>query len=216
MKSAAVFASSLCLLLPGWSAAEEADAAQLDALLARMADTRGVSAEFLERREVALLVEPLESRGVLYFVPPDRMARFTSAPAFSALVSDGGALTFRESRDAPETDLSSSPMAAAFVENFMAVFSGDRDRLERFYTATLQAADEDWELVLVPRGKPLSRFIASVSLRGDRGGMRELAVQETDGDRTVTRFVSVETDREFDPAELATLFRDREPLAPAP
>ena len=37
-----------------------------------MADTRGVSAEFLERREVTLLVDPLESReglGDVVFAP---------------------------------------------------------------------------------------------------------------------------------------------------
>ena len=216
MKAAAFCATSFCLLFPGWSAGEEPSAAQLDALLARMADTRGVSAEFLERREVTLLVDPLESRGFLYFVPPDRMARFTTAPVFSALVADGGTLMFRDAPEAPEMDLSSSPMAGAFVENFMAVFSGDRHRLERLYEATLDTADGDWELVLVPRGMPLARFIESVSLRGDGGGMRELAVHETDGDRTVTRFVSVDPDRSFDAAELATLFGDREPLAPSP
>ena len=52
----------------------------------RMAATRGVAAEFRESREVALLVEPLESRGLLYFVPPDRMARFTTPCMLSTVL----------------------------------------------------------------------------------------------------------------------------------
>jgi len=213
VRSAAACAASLILLLVCAPAGAEPDETGLDALLARMAATRGVAAEFRESREVALLVEPLESRGLLYFVPPDRMARFTTEPAFSALVADGGALRFRDAPDAQEMDLSASPMASAFVENFIAVFSGDRGRLERLYEARLATRGEDWELVLAPRGLPLSRFIEAVTLRGDAGGMRELEVRETDGDRTVTRFVSVEIDRSFAPAELETLFRERKPLA---
>ena len=79
MRSAAACAASLILLLVCAPAGAEPDETGLDALLARMAATRGVAAEFRESREVALLVEPLESRGLLYFVPPDRMARFTTA-----------------------------------------------------------------------------------------------------------------------------------------
>ncbi len=213
MKSVAAYAASLVLLLVCAPAGAGPDETGLDELLARMAATRGVETEFHERREVALLVEPLESRGLLYFVPPDRMARFTIEPAFSALVADGGNLSFRDAPEGEEMDLSGSPMAAAFVENFTAVFSGDRRRLERFYETRLETRGEDWELILVPRGLPLSHFIEAVTLRGDAGGMRELDVRETDGDQTLTRFVSVELDRSFDSDELETLFQEREPLA---
>ena len=213
MRSVAACAASLMLLLVCVPAGAEPDQTGLDELLASMAATRGVEAEFHERREVALLVEPLESRGRLYFVPPDRMARFTIEPAFSALVSDRGNLRFRDAQVGEEMDLSASPMATAFVENFTAVFSGDRSRLERFYEARLETRGEDWELILLPRGLPLSRFIEVVTLRGDAGGMQELEVRETDGDQTLTRFVSVELDRSFDPDELETLFQKREPLA---
>ncbi|MBT39823.1 MAG: hypothetical protein CL938_14900 [Deltaproteobacteria bacterium] len=203
----------MILLLVRAPAGAGPDETGLDELLAGMASTRGVAAEFQERREVALLVEPLESRGILYFVPPDRMARFTTEPAFSALVADGGALRFRDTPDGPEMDLSGSPMASAFIENFMAVFSGDRRRLERVYVARLATRGEAWELALSPRGLPLAHFIESVTLRGDAGGMREFEVREVDGDRTLMRFVSVELDRSFDSVELETLFGERRPLA---
>jgi hypothetical protein len=212
MRSSAACLLSLALLLPAAAPGEELG---LDGLLTRMASTRGVSAHFHERREVELLVEPLESRGTLYFVPPDRMARFTSEPAFSSLIVQKDSVRFREAEDAPDVDLSGSPMARAFVDNFMAIFGGDRDKLLRAYRAELTERGDAWELVLSPLHAPLSRFLDRVVLRGDASGMREMEVRDADGDRTVTAFESVEVDRSFSPAELAKLFDDGAPLAPA-
>jgi hypothetical protein len=185
----------------------------LDTLLAGMASTNGVAAEFREKRFVALLVDPLESRGWLYFVPPDRMARFTTEPAPASLLVEGESLRFREGPERPDMDLSSSPVARAFVENFMAVFSGDRARLEKIYRVELQGSAGEWEMSLKPRQLPLSRFLDVVLLRGDLGGMREMEVRDVDGDRTVTQLQQVDHDHSFSAAELETLFRDGTPLA---
>jgi hypothetical protein len=214
MRFSVVCATSLVLALASPVGAEEAF--ELDALLARMASTRGVSAQFRELREVALLVEPLESRGALYFVPPDRMARFTIEPAPAALLVEGESLRFRAGAGEPEMDLSSSPIARAFVDNFMAVFAGDRARLEGLYRAELRGALEGWELALTPRSPTLARFLEVVLLRGDASGMREMEIRDADGDRTLTQLESVDHDRSFTSAELDKLFRDGAPLAPTP
>ena len=212
MRSSAACLLSFALLLPVVASGEVLD---LDGLLARMASTRGVAARFHERREVKLLVEPLESRGALYYVPPDRMARFTTEPAFSSLIVQQGSVRFREAEDAPDVDLSGSPMARAFVDNFMAIFGGNKDKLLRTYRAELTERDGAWELVLAPLHPPLSRFLERVVLRGDGSGMREMEVRDVDGDRTLTAFEAVEVDRPFSAAELARLFDDGAPLAPA-
>ena len=49
----------------------------LDDLLGHMATTRGVVADFREIKTLKLLDSPLESRGTIYFIPPDRLARVT-------------------------------------------------------------------------------------------------------------------------------------------
>jgi hypothetical protein len=212
MRSSAACLLSLALLLP---AAVRGEPQGLDGLLARMASTRGVAARFHERREVELLVEPLESRGNLYFVPPDRMARFTTEPAFSSLIVQKDSVRFREAEGAESVDLSGSPMARAFVDNFMAIFGGDREKLLRAYRAELTEQDGAWELTLTPLHPPLARFLERVVLRGDGAGMREMEVRDVDGDRTLTAFEAVEVDRPFSAAELARLFDDGAPLAPA-
>ena len=59
----------------------------LEGLMAGMASARGVVAEFHETKEIALLRAPIESRGVLHFVPPDRLVRRVVDPAPSELES---------------------------------------------------------------------------------------------------------------------------------
>ena len=210
----------------GEPAGTPADSKDLAALLERMASTAGVDATYVERRDLSLLAAPLDSRGVIYFVPPDRFARFTLAPGYSSLVADGDGLRLREGRDAEEMDLSGSPQARGFVESFTALWSGDRDELERQYALELRgvgpAADEpgedppardaSWELRLSPRHAPLSRVIRTITLRGDSGGTREMVVEEADGDRTVTTFERVHADRAFADSELRRIFEAREPL----
>lgn len=215
MRSAAAFALSLALAsMAGPVRSEDAGTAKaltLEALLERMRSSAGVAAEFNERKELALLSEPLESRGRLYFAAPDRLARFTSEPVFSALIIDGDAVRFREGED-EALDLSGDPVARRFVENFIVLWSGDRGRLERLYRVELSAEGERWRLSLAPRGAPLDAVIDRIELRGDRQRLLEMVVRDRDGDRTITAFGAVDMDRTFSPPELERLFEKGLPL----
>jgi len=189
---------------------------RIEALLKRMASTSGVEARYEESKELALLTVPLTSSGVIYFVPPDRFARFTLDPGFSSLVVDGEKLNFREGRNGEEMDLSGSPVARGFVESFMVLWSGDREALQRLYTLELrtpEGARDDWELRLVPRHAPLSRVIKTIVLRGGAKGTRAITLEEMDGDRTITAFDDIQADRRFHPAELERVFGQRQPLS---
>jgi len=186
---------------------------QLAELLDRMAASAGVEARFSESKELALLAAPLESQGVIYFAPPGRFARFTLRPGFSALVVDGDEIRLREGRDGENVDLSDNPIARVFVDNIVVLWSGDREKLERHYTAAFSGSFDAWELRLTPRREPLSRAIAAITLRGDSVAVREMHVTEIDGDRTVTRFETLSSDRTFTPAETRRIFLDGDPLA---
>lgn len=185
---------------------------ELDALLHGMASTAGVEVQFREQKEIALLAAPLESRGVIYFVPPDRFARFTLSPGYSSLVIDGETLRYREGRDGDEVDLTGSLTARVFVDNFIALWSGDRERLEHLYEVELRGGGATWQLNLEPRRRPLSRFIRKIVLSGDATGMKQMLVQNRNGDRTISRFERVESDRAFTAEELHRIFGTRDPL----
>jgi hypothetical protein len=192
------------------------EAFTLAELMKRLAASRGVAARFRESKEIGILAEPLTSRGLLYFVPPDRMARFTTHPGFSALVIDGASVRFRDAAEGEELDLSRSPVARVFVDHFIVLFNGDLERLQRLYETSLAWAGPRWTLMLTPRDAPLDQFLEGVTLRGDGGGLREIQVRDRDGDRTTTVFDEVVPDQAFSAAELEMLFTAGVPLDGAP
>lgn len=185
--------------------------ATLEALMAGMARARGVLAEFREVKEVALLSAPIESRGVLHFVPPDRMVRRTLEPVAATLVVDGRRVVFRDASGAAPVDLSSEPSAREFVDNFTTIFRGDLEALRKKYEVRFEAEPPRWRLVLEPRDALLQRFVASLTLEGEGDAMRRMQLLERDGDRTTTQFERVETDHAYTPAELEALFGGAEP-----
>ena len=193
---------ALLLASPGGAAHE----LTLPELMQRMADTPGVVAHFVERKELALLDQPLETRGTMYFVPPDRLARHTEAPGASTLIIDGDRLLFRDEAGGDDVDLASNPLARVFVDNFIVLFNGDLEELKRRYETGFATHGDDWTLTLEPRSAPLNRLIATITLHGDASGMREMVLLEKAGDRTTTTFADVDAQHAFAPAELSAAF----------
>lgn len=180
--------------------------ATVEALMEGMARAKGVLAEFAETKELALLSAPIESRGVLHFIPPDRMVRRTLEPVESSLVVDGKRVLFRDASGAAPVDLSGDPSAREFVDNFTTIFRGDLAALRAKYDVRFESEPPRWRLVLEPKDAVLRRFVASVTLAGEGETMREMVLLERDGDRTATRFGRVETDHVYSPAEIEALF----------
>jgi outer membrane lipoprotein-sorting protein len=199
--------AALAGLAPGAQGGAPANAPlTLESLMQGMASTTGVRAAFREEKQLALLSEPLVSEGMLYFIPPARMARITTIPGASSLVIDGGRLSYTDATGASGVDLASNRVARALVENFVVLFAGDLPALRERYAIDFAADAGRWRMQLTPKAEPLAKFIASVELRGENAALTEVSVREADGDHTLTRFVRVETDVRFSPEELARLF----------
>jgi outer membrane lipoprotein-sorting protein len=178
----------------------------LDELLGHMAKTRGVVADFHEEKQIALLEQPLESTGTVYFAPPGRFTRVTRTPAATRLVLDGARMRFEDATGESGVELGANPVARQFAENMVALWSGDRARLERLYTLDFRAEASRWQLVLVPRSPALARFVERLALRGDGKQMREMELVEADGDRTLTIFTRSDVDHDFSDEEARRIF----------
>lgn len=170
-----------------------------------MASTSGVIADFLEQKQIVLLEKPLTSSGKIYFVPPNRLVRFTLEPESSALIIDGGKLRFQQG-DSEKFDLSGNPMARVFIDNFIVLFNGDLPKLRELYHANFDADGENWTLILEPRRPPLRGLVKEITLRGDRKGIREMVMQGRDGDRTSTTLDIISNDYDFTDDQLEDLF----------
>jgi outer membrane lipoprotein-sorting protein len=192
-------------------AAPEAAALTLEELTRGMATTSGVVAEFREVKELAILDAPIESRGTLSFVPPDRLARITTSPTETRLIVDGGRLRYRDAAGGEAIDLSDNPVARQFVDNMIVVFNGDLAAMRARYEIELTSDDRGWRLALTPRHASVRHFISRITLAGHDRALRELVTLEADGDRTTTTFDHVEVDHTFTAAELERLFRTTDP-----
>jgi outer membrane lipoprotein-sorting protein len=181
-----------------------------------MAGTPGVIARFHEEKQLALLSAPLEVQGILYFIPPARMVRITTEPGASRLVIDGDHVVFQDAAGDEEMDLSTNPVARTFVSNFIVLFNGDLEGLRRRYEPAFHADGDRWTLTLVPRGAPLNRVIARVTLEGAGRKIDRMELLETNGDRTTTWFEDVQVDHRFAPAEIERIFSTAGAPPPAP
>lgn len=221
-RTARVLPLLLALVVVGALAARGADEASppverpstLEELMRTMADTPGVVAEFTETKHFAILEAPLETRGTLYFIPPNRMARYTSHPGSSALIIDGDRLVFDDEAGGDRVDLAANTVARAFVENFIVLFNGDINELRARYEATFALDGDQWSLLLVPRRDLVAKMIASITLRGDDTGMRAMVMLEPGGDTSETRFTSLDSAHRFSNEEIDRLFRRAEPTPP--
>jgi outer membrane lipoprotein-sorting protein len=194
-----------CLVLAAHAAAAE-PAPTLESLMAGMAETPGVEARFLETKEIALLSEPIRTRGTLAFAPPDRLVRTTTEPSRSRLVIAGDRFSFTDAAGGDAVDLSANPLAREFVDNFIVLFNGDLAELRRRYEPELRSDGAGWELALRPRHRPLSDLIERITLTGSGRALLRMEMLERDGDRTTTRFEEVKVDRRFTPEEVERLF----------
>jgi len=188
------------------AAAAEPQSLTLDVLLRHMSTTPGVVAEFREVKTLALLAEPLEARGTLYFQPPDRFVRVTDAPAATRLAVVGDRLSFEDATGSTQLELADDPVARQFADNLMALWGGDRARLESLYRLGFEAEGAHWTLALTPRRPPLDRFIETIRLRGEGATMRTMELREVDGDHTVTHFERSEVEHVFAPEEAQRIF----------
>jgi outer membrane lipoprotein-sorting protein len=194
------------LLLAARAAGAAEPVPTLEALMAGMAETPGVEARFLETKEIALLSEPIRTRGTLAFVPPDRLLRTTSEPSRSRLVIAGDRFSFTDAAGGDAVDLSANPLAREFVDNFIVLFNGDLAALRRRYEPDLRSDEAGWELALRPRHRPLSDLIERITLTGRGRALLRMEMLERDGDRTTTRFEEVQVDRRYTPEEVERLF----------
>jgi len=199
-------AASAAALALGASRSGRAADMKLDDLLSHMSTTHGVVAEFREIKTLKLLDTPLETRGTVYFQPPDRFARVTREPAETRLVVDGGHMHFQDATGAGDVDLTENPVARSFADNLIVLWKGDKAALEKIYSLDFHAEGSRWKLVLTPRHSPLDQFLRSITLSGEGPVMREMLVLESDGDKTQTLFDKSDVEHSFGDAEARAIF----------
>ena len=185
----------------------------LDELMDRFAASRGVRARFRETKHLALLVKPLETEGLLFFAPPNWLARYTTRPGVSSVVVRGDWVAFHDETGHQQLTLGSNNVARHFIDHLVTLLRGDLPGLRSRYIVAFRSEDTGWELTLEPRSEAVRGGVEWIRFDGRGDHLPRLETLETSGDRTVTIFGEVEPNRVFPPAELDRIFSLEEPAS---
>jgi outer membrane lipoprotein-sorting protein len=189
----------------------------LEELMALFERSGGVRAEFSESRYISILEDPIETRGVLYFSPPANLARYTSQPDDSSLVTDGSQVTLSDRTGTKTISLGSSELARELVNSFLILLRGDLEALHAGYEVKLHSRsshdspddsphESPWILDLKPRSPQIRELIARVRIEGSANKLSAMETLEKNGDKTLMVFSVVETGLEFNDEQIDLLF----------
>ena len=159
----------------------------VEALMGLLKAQRENSVPFQEATYSSLLTKPLISRGVLKFVPPDRLEKIITAPGRERYVVEGDRVTFESERKGVERTISLEeyPALRGFVEAFRSSLNGDVVQLRQVYEVTLDGSRGEWTLLLRPRETSGRAVVDYILLTGSVGRVATIAIRSPDGDRSV-------------------------------
>jgi outer membrane lipoprotein-sorting protein len=167
------------------SVARAQDGFGLVQLMQLLAQVKAGEASFTEKRAVAMLDRTLESSGKLSFEAPDTFVRETLKPRHERLAVAGNMVTMSQGQRSRTVPLDSVPEAAVIVEAIRGTLTGNREAIERNFSATVSGSAARWTLELVPRVPRLRELVISVRVTGQQARVREIVIAMADGDRSV-------------------------------
>jgi hypothetical protein len=151
---------------------------------------RGFTSRFAETKYIKLLRRPLRATGQLVFIPRQGLYRQLQNPFQQELFMTDSVIYQRQADAAVETlSLARLPVAKAFVEAFLAVFSGSWETLKAHFHIYFVRRGTGWQLGLKPVHATMAKLIACLVVDGEQERLVALQVQETNGDVTSDRFL---------------------------
>ena len=164
--------------------AEAGEGWGLAQLMHELGQVKSASGQFVERKTLHMLTEPLVSSGTLLYVAPDQVQKITVSPKRERFALDGDTLTMEGADGSRTLSVLDYPEIGAFVAGVRATLAGDLPALYRFYAVDLQGSNEAWQLVLTPVEPRLRRLVRSIRILGSGNRIREIETEERDGDRS--------------------------------
>ncbi|RQU01490.1 outer membrane lipoprotein carrier protein LolA [Burkholderia cepacia] len=172
-------------------AADAAPAWTLDRLMSTLAQHKSGRATFTETKYLSIATQPVESSGELVFVAPDHLEKHTLSPKPEHLVVDGDMLTVERNSRKYTLALARYPELGAFIDSIRATLAGNRFALEQVYKVALAGRGDDWTLTLTPLDSRMLKVVSTITLDGTRDLLRNVAIRQADGDRSVMRLQPV-------------------------
>ena len=180
------------LLIAGIAPAVRA-ADDLSLIQQRVAQVEVLRGGFEQEKRIAGFKNPLRSQGSFLVARGKGVVWTTLKPFPSEVVITGGRILSRQ-RDGSsrvEVDGREQPALRSVNAMMFALVSGDVAALSsRFNTQVQAKAGNGWTLSLTPKSAALAKAFTRIVLNGD-SYVREVEIEEANGDRTHLRFVEL-------------------------
>ena len=181
------------LLGSGLTTISQAATWDIDQLMHNLAQTRSGHASFVETKSIAMLDQPIESSGELFYSAPDRLEKHTVKPKPELMVVDGDNLLIERGRQKYHLQLQSYPELAAFIDSVRGTLAGDRTALERIYQLSLEGSPQSWTLQLVPISAKMKRVVTRIRIAGASDEVHSIDITQADGDSSQMRIEKLTT-----------------------
>lgn len=180
-----LWALLVSILLQPCLAQETVDGAQLKTLAQRFAQVQTIESQFVQENHMALLTDPVRSKGKFYFRknPANLHWQYTEPFENGMVFQDGKVFRLTANGKTPVK----GSVARTVIAQMMTWLAMDVERLDKYYRILRQ---EDC-LIFIPRQKQLgdSMQISLWLQEGDLPSIKKLELQENTGDRTILTFM---------------------------
>jgi len=181
-----LLASATALLVSGMPGMAHADGNwDIDNLMQALSQVRSGHASFVEKKSIAMLDQPVESSGELFYTAPDKLEKRTLKPKPETMLLDGSNITVERRGKKHVLQLQSYPEIAAFIDSIRGTMAGDRAALERNFKLSLEGSEQDWTLGLLPTNDKMKKVVQKLRMGGSGGELRSIAIHQADGDSSV-------------------------------
>ncbi len=150
-----------------------------------LANAQVVRGRFVQRRHLAGLAQPLESRGTFLFARGLGIEWRTEQPFDSQfMLTDAGITQRDEGGDPLRISAADQPALTVVSRVFFALFALDLESLSHdFALSGRHAGKEGWEIGLKPRDKALGSVFRQAIVSG-AASVREVTLEDGNGDRS--------------------------------
>ncbi len=178
------------LLAAGTPSSVAAEPFTAKSLMHTLSQNQASRADFVEKKYLAALNQPIEASGELIYVAPSRLEKRTVKPKPEVLIIDGDALTVERNGARRSISLASFPEVAAFTDSIRATLAGDLDALTRAYKVVADGRPAQWRLTLLPSDPKIAALVSRITVDGHDALIDSIEVLQADGSRSVTAIVA--------------------------
>lgn len=178
----------------------------LDEVARARATLKTLVATFRQRRVIGLLAQPVDSKGELTIVRPDRLRWELFAPDSVVYWVGPEGVAVKSGSSGKVTK--AGPEAGGFgavLGDLLAFLGGDLAKLEERYAITAKReGDGAIGVVAVPKTDAVKRLVGRIELRTnpEKWGVSRIVLEEPSGDSSTVDFDANQRDVKVDPARM--------------